>query len=136
MHATPLGLATAMTLEGLTITHAGRPRIVMGTHEAGGVGVAFLDPDEGPRVTIGTDDEDESGIAIPDARHTPKIAIDSGPQGSGIVRRARHSPRSPTRGRGRTRRRFDRSPSWGLREYPDPDPGSNRRTRGDAGDAR
>ncbi|MBK12485.1 MAG: hypothetical protein CL849_03025 [Crocinitomicaceae bacterium] len=97
MLATTLGLATAMvlgmaddspkkmTLEELTITHDGTPRIVMGTNEDGGVGVAFLDPKERPRVSIGTDDKDGSGIAILDERQTPKIMIGSGPEGSGIA---------------------------------------------------
>ena len=85
MLAMPLGLAAVMTLEELTITHDARPRIMTGTHEDGGVGVTFLDPDERPWVATGTDDEDESGIVILDARQAPEIANGSEPQGSGLV---------------------------------------------------
>lgn len=74
-----------LTLEGLTITDDGKPRVLIGTNRAdGSVGIAFLDSKEKPRLTVGTGVNGDAGILIMDAKQSPKIVMGTGPQGSGI----------------------------------------------------
>ena len=74
-----------LTLEGLTITKDGQPRVLIGTNaKDGSVGIAFLDSKEKPRLTVGTGANDDAGILVMDANQSPKIMMGTGPQGSGI----------------------------------------------------
>ena len=74
-----------LTLEGLTITKDGKPRVLIGTDaKYGSVGIAFLDSKEKPRLTVGTGENGDAGIILMDANMSPKIIMGSGPQGSGI----------------------------------------------------
>lgn len=75
-----------MTLEGLTITKDGKPRVVIGTNpDDGGVGMAFLDLAEKARIALGTDVKGDGGMVIMDKTESPKILMGSGPDGSGIM---------------------------------------------------
>ena len=75
-----------MTLEALTITKDGKPRIILGSNpEDGGVGMAFLDLVAKARVAIGTDVAGDGGMAIMDKNESTNIAMGSGKDGAGIM---------------------------------------------------
>ncbi|MDG2200751.1 MAG: hypothetical protein P8K80_06175 [Phycisphaerales bacterium] len=75
-----------MTLESLTLTKDGTPRIVMGTNPTdGGVGIGFLDLQGKARVAIGTDAGGDGGMFIMDKNESPNIAMGSGKGGAGIM---------------------------------------------------
>lgn len=75
-----------MTLEALTITKDGKPRIILGSNpEDGGVGMAFLDLVAKARVAIGTDVAGDGGMAIMDKNESPNILLGSGKDGAGIM---------------------------------------------------
>ena len=77
---------TGMSVESLTITKDGTPRIVLGTNtEDGGVGIGFLDPAGKPRIVMGTDSRGDGGMAVMDKNAATKIVIGSGPEGNGIM---------------------------------------------------
>ena len=75
-----------MTLESLTLTKDGIPRIFMGTNpEDGGVGMAFMDTKGKARVAIRTDMRGDGGMFIMDKNESPNIAMGSGKDGAGIM---------------------------------------------------
>lgn len=75
-----------MTLDSLTITKDGTPRIVLGTDpKDGGVGIGFLDLKGKARVAIGTDATGDGGMFIMDKNESPNIAMGSGKDGAGIM---------------------------------------------------
>ena len=75
-----------MTLEALTITKDGTPRIMLGTNpEDGGVGMAFMDLAGKVRVAIGTDAAGDGGMAVMDKNESPNIVMGSSKDGAGIM---------------------------------------------------
>ena len=75
-----------LSLDGLTITKDGKPRIVMGTDEDdGGVGLAFLDTHGVARIAIGTGEKSDCGLMILDKNEAPRVVMGDGPDGTGVM---------------------------------------------------
>ena len=75
-----------MELEGLTITKDGKPRVVMGTNEDGGVGFGLMDGNGVLRLAMGFEaTKNDIGFAIMDAKEQARILIGDSPAGAGIM---------------------------------------------------
>ena len=75
-----------MELEGLTITKDGKPRVVMGTNEDGGVGFGLMDGNGVLRLAMGFEaTKNDIGLAIMDAKEQARILMGDSPAGAGIM---------------------------------------------------
>ena len=75
-----------MELEGLTITKDGKPRVVMGTNEDGGVGFGLMDGNGVLRLAMGFEaTKNDIGFAIMDAKEEARILMGDSPAGAGIM---------------------------------------------------
>ena len=75
-----------MTLENLYITHDGKPRIVMGTNEDGGVGFGLMDGNGVVRLAMGFEaGKNDVGLAIMDTKEQARILMGDSQAGAGIM---------------------------------------------------
>ena len=75
-----------MELEGLTITKDGKPRVVMGTNEDGGVGFGLMDGNGVVRLAMGFEaGKNDVGLAIMDTKQQARILMGDSQAGAGIM---------------------------------------------------
>ena len=75
-----------MELEGLTITKDGKPRVVMGTNEDGGVGFGLMDGNGVVRLAMGFEaGKNDVGLAIMDTKEQARILMGDSQAGAGIM---------------------------------------------------
>ena len=73
-------------LEGLTITKDGKPRVVMGTNEDGGVGFGLMDGNGVVRLAMGFEaGKNDVGLAIMDTKEQARILMGDSQAGAGIM---------------------------------------------------